>query len=292
MPSLQARDYLSDLKPVWCPGCGDFGVLNSLSLAFAALETKPEHLAVVSGIGCSGRMSGYLHGYGFHSLHGRAVPVATGLKLARPELTVVVAMGDGDAYSIGGNHFVHAARRNLDLTCVIMDNRIYGMTKGQMSPTTPLGDRTSTTPYGSIEPPLRPLVLALAAGATFAARGFSWDPKRLAALLVRGIRHRGFSVVDVFSPCVVFRPEDRTGLRDRLSWSDEEPAQDRFDAMRRAAADDGHRLGVFFEEQRPTYQDEWDATVEASKQRPGPVSGLDPILAALSGSISVQGERE
>lgn len=282
MAPLQAKDYLSELKPVWCPGCGDYGVLNALSLAFSALAFKPERLALVSGIGCSSRIPGYVHSYGFHGIHGRALPVATGLKLGQPELTVLVTMGDGDAYSIGGNHFLHAARRNLDLTCVIMDNRIYGMTKGQASPTTPLGDVTGTTPYGSIDPPLHPLVLALAAGATFAARGFSWDPKRLAALLVRGIQHHGFSVVDVISPCVVFRPEDRTGLRAQLTWNEEEAAvQDRFEAMKRAAAEGGRHLGIFYEERRPTYQEAWRATREAAKARPLSSRGLEGIVEAL-----------
>jgi 2-oxoglutarate/2-oxoacid ferredoxin oxidoreductase subunit beta len=282
MASLQVKDYLSELKPVWCPGCGDFGVLNALGLASAHLGLRPENLAVVSGIGCSSRIPGYIHGYGFHSIHGRALPVATGLKLARPGLTVIVTMGDGDAYSIGGNHFLHAARRNLDLTCIIMDNRVYGMTKGQMSPTTPLGDVTGTTPYGSIDPPLHPLVLALASGATFAARGFSWDPKHLAAIMIRGIRHRGFSVIDVISPCVVFRPEDRTGLRDQLIRTEEEPeTRDRFGAMKRAAAEEGRHLGVFYEENRPTYWDDWEAKAQSANSRPLGVRGLDSIVAAL-----------
>lgn len=283
MAPLLARDYLSELKPIWCPGCGDFGVLNALTLALAELQVRPENLAIVSGIGCSSRIPGYVHAYGFHSIHGRALPVATGLKLARPELTVIVTMGDGDAYSIGGNHFLHAARRNLDLTCVIMDNRVYGMTKGQASPTTPQGDLTSTTPYGSGDRPLHPLVLALAAGATYVARGFSWDPKRLGALIVGGIRHRGFSVVDAISPCVVFRPEDRTGLRDELHWIEEEPTTpDRFEAMRRAAADGGQRLGVFYEENAPTYDETWAAVVAAAKSRPEGGAGPDPVLRAFS----------
>ncbi len=280
MAPLQPKDYLSEQKPIWCPGCGDFGVLNALTVAFAALELPPEKLAVISGIGCSSRMPGYVHSYGFHGIHGRALPIATGLKLARPDLTVIVTIGDGDAYSIGGNHFVHAVRRNLDLTCLIMDNRIYGMTRGQVSATTPLGDRTSTTPYGSIEPPLAPLVLALAAGATFAARGASWEPKRLAALIEQGIRHRGFSVIDVLSPCVIFRPEDRTDLRDHITRIGEEhQAQDRFEAMREAAADDGRRLGIFYVEARSTYWDDWQATTRAAKSQMVGIAGLDAIVA-------------
>lgn len=280
---LKPKDYLSEQKPIWCPGCGDYGVLHALTQAFAELGLRPENLAVISGIGCSSRMPGYVHSYGFHGIHGRALPVATGLKLVRPDLTVVVTMGDGDAYSIGGNHFLHAARRNLPLACLIMDNRIYGMTRGQASPTTPQGDRTSTTPYGSIEAPLYPLVLALASGATFAARGFSWDVKRLAALIIRGIRHRGFSVIDILSPCVIFRPEDRTNLKDQLTWIDEEfKARDRYEAMREATADEGRRLGIFYEEERPTYWDNWKATCDAAKNRPVGIRGLDAIMATLS----------
>lgn len=294
MHALKSKTYLSELKPVWCPGCGDFGVLNALSMACASLNLKSETLGVVSGIGCSSRIPGYLVNYGFHSIHGRALPVATGLKLARPELTVIVAMGDGDAYSIGGNHFIHAARRNLDLTCIVMDNRVYGMTKGQTSPTTPLGDVTHTSPYGAIDAPLHPLVLALASGATFAARGFGWDPKRLAVLIVEGIRHRGFSVIDVISPCVVFRPEDRSALKGRLTWDEASPeTSDRFAAMRRAGEAEGLRLGLFYREERPTYLDAWQKEAEAAKQSPAGHRALDMIVAALPTSqqpLAVNGE--
>jgi 2-oxoglutarate ferredoxin oxidoreductase subunit beta len=290
MMSLKPKEYLSEQEPIWCPGCGDFGVLHALTQAFAELSLRRENLAVISGIGCSSRMPGYVHSYGFHGIHGRALPIATGLKLARPDLTVVVTMGDGDAYSIGGNHLLHAARRNLDLTCLIMDNRIYGMTRGQLSSTTPLGAHTSTTPYGSIEPPLHPLVLALASGATFAARGFSWEAKRLAELIVRGLRHHGFAVIDILSPCVIYRPEDRTGLPNQLTWIEEGRAtRDRFDAMREAAADEGRRLGIFYEEERPTYWDEWMRTCEAAKTRPGGVRGLDAIVATLPWSPALHG---
>lgn len=283
MARLDAKAYQSDLRPVWCPGCGDYGVLAALCQALAALGIPHEALVVVSGIGCSSRMPGYIHSYGFHGIHGRAVPLATGIKLARPELTVIVTMGDGDAYGIGGNHFLHAARRNLDLTCIIMNNQVYGMTKGQVSPTTPYGDRTSTTPYGSIEPPVDPLLLALAAGATFVARGASWEAKHLAALIAEGIRHRGFSVIDVVSPCVTFRPEDLAYWKARIRTEDASrgSAQDRLDAMHRVFADDGRRFGLVYQESRPTYWDEWKAKVQVAKARPAGPTGLDAIVAGL-----------
>lgn len=283
MARLDAKAYQSDLRPVWCPGCGDYGVLAALCQALAALGIPHEALVVVSGIGCSSRMPGYIHSYGFHGIHGRAVPLATGIKLARPELTVIVTMGDGDAYGIGGNHFLHAARRNLDLTCIIMNNQVYGMTKGQVSPTTPYGDRTSTTPYGSIEPPVDPLLLALAAGATFVARGASWEAKHLASLITEGIRHRGFSVIDVVSPCVTFRPEDLAYWKARIRTEDASrgSAQDRLDAMHRVFADDGRRFGLVYQESRPTYWDEWKAKVHVAKARPAGPTGLDAIVAGL-----------
>ncbi|GIW54580.1 MAG: hypothetical protein KatS3mg082_0984 [Nitrospiraceae bacterium] len=231
-------------------------------------------------------MPGYIHSYGFHGIHGRAIPLATGIKLARPDLTVLVTMGDGDAYGIGGNHFLHAARRNLDLTCIIMNNQVYGMTKGQVSPTTPYGDRTSTTPYGSIEPPMDPLLLALAAGATFVARGASWEAKHLAALIAAGIRHRGFSVIDVLSPCVTFRPEDLASWKERIRTEEASlgSARDRLDAMRHVFADGGRTVGLLYQESRPTYWDEWNAKVQVANARPAGPTGLDAIVAGLSRS--------
>ncbi len=284
MAPLDVKAYQSDLRPVWCPGCGDYGVLAALCQALAALKIPREALVVVSGIGCSSRMPGYIHSYGFHGIHGRAIPLATGIKLARTDLTVLVTMGDGDAYGIGGNHFLHAARRNLDLTCLIMNNQVYGMTKGQVSPTTPYGDRTSTTPYGSIEPPVHPLLLALAAGATFVARGASWEAKHLAALIAEGIRHRGFSVIDVLSPCVTFRPEDLAYWKERTRTEDTslELAHDRLDALQRVFVDEGRTLGLIYRESRPTYWDEWKAKVPVAKARPTGPTGLEAIVAGLS----------
>lgn len=206
--ACRPKDYKSDLKPVWCPGCGDFGVLNAVTKALAGLKLEPENVALISGIGCSSRIPAYTRVYGFHGVHGRALPVATGLALARPDLTVLAAGGDGDGLSIGGNHFLHACRRNADVTYLFMDNAVYGMTKGQPSPTTELGwEGSRLAPEGQAQAPLRPLDLALAAGASFIARCFSGDPNGLAEMIAAGIEHPGFAFIQILSPCPTYRPE-------------------------------------------------------------------------------------
>ena len=204
-----ANEYKSDLKPVWCPGCGDFGVLNSLYRAFAELRFETHETVVVSGIGCSSRLPGYVEAYGFNSLHGRALPIATGIKLARPELKVVVVGGDGDGIAIGGNHFLHSARRNADLTYIMMDNEIYGLTKGQAAPTTPLGDKTKSTTYGNPEAGVDPCSLAITFGATWVGRAFSGDIKGTAELMKTALQHPGFAFLNIISPCVTWRGDDQ-----------------------------------------------------------------------------------
>lgn len=247
-----AKDYKSDVKPIWCPGCGHFGVQSALFRALAHLDLPPEQVAVVSGIGCSSRLPAYTECYGFHGLHGRALPLATGLKLARPELTVIVASGDGDAFSIGGNHFLHACRRNVDLTCIVMDNEVYGMTKGQPSPTTTSDWSSKIAPGGTGVAPLRPLAVALAAGAGFIARGFSGDPNGIARLLVEAIRHPGFSLVQVLSPCVTYRPEEKC-WKQQVHAVGTEPTADLAEAARRLFADDGLATGIFYRTVPPPY---------------------------------------
>src|SRR6266852_5296124 len=195
---LPIETYQSDVEPDWCPGCGDFGVLRALEIAAGKLGIKPKDLVVVSGIGCSSNLPGFIHTYGVHSLHGRAVAVATGIKLANHDLKVVITGGDGDGYGIGIGHFIHAMRRNLDLTYIVMDNQIYGLTTGQASPTTEKGHKTKSTPRGNVELPINPMALALVSGATYVARGFSGEAKHLAELIAGGIMHKGFSLVDVF----------------------------------------------------------------------------------------------
>ncbi len=201
---LTARDFKGKIDPDWCPGCGDFGVLNSLQRAAAELGLRPHEIVTVSGIGCSSNLPGYINTYGMHTLHGRSLAFATGVKMANHDLTVIATGGDGDGYGIGGNHFTHTARRNVDLTYVVMNNQIYGLTTGQVSPTSRVGQKTKSTPFGSVEYPINPLTSAIMNGATYVARGYSGDVRHLTELIKGGIEHQGFSLIDIFSPCVTF----------------------------------------------------------------------------------------
>ncbi len=207
---LSAADFKGTVDPDWCKGCGDFGVLNSLKKACADMGLRPHEVLTVSGIGCSSNFPGYFNSYGMHTLHGRALAVATGAKLANHEMTVVVTGGDGDGYGIGGNHFAHTARRNVDLTYLVMDNQIYGLTTGQVSPTSSRDMKTKSTPFGSIEAPFNPITAAIMNGATFVARGFSGDPKHLTMLMKQAIEHEGFSLINIFSPCITFNHDNDT----------------------------------------------------------------------------------
>jgi len=205
---LELDAYKGEIKPTWCPGCGDFAVLNATLKALQSLQIEPWNVLTVSGIGCSSNFPHFLSAYGFHGIHGRAIPVASGAKLANPSLTVIATGGDGDGFGIGCGHFVHAMRRNLDLTYVVMDNQIYGLTTGQASPTSEMGMKTKSTPEGVIEEPINPIALALASGATFVSRGFSGDVKGLTEIMVAAIQHKGFSLVDVLSPCVTYNKDN------------------------------------------------------------------------------------
>jgi 2-oxoglutarate ferredoxin oxidoreductase subunit beta len=204
-----AGDYKSDLKPIWCPGCGDFGVLQAIYRALAAVGRQPHEIAFVSGIGCSSRIPGYTTAYGFNSVHGRALPIAQGIKIARPDLLVLAAGGDGDGFAIGGGHVPHAVRRNIDITYIVMDNQIYGLTKGQLSPTSPRGLVSVTSPFGNLEDAVNPLLYMLAYGAPFVAQGTPADMPGLAAVIEAAIRFRGFAFVNVQSPCVTFGAEEQ-----------------------------------------------------------------------------------
>jgi 2-oxoglutarate ferredoxin oxidoreductase subunit beta len=260
--SSVAKDYKSDLKPIWCPGCGDFGVLQAVYRALTGISRAPHEIAFVSGIGCSSRIPGYTSAYGFNTVHGRALPIAQGIKLARPELLVLVAGGDGDGFSIGGGHVPHAVRRNLDLTYIVMDNQIYGLTKGQLSPTSPRGYQTVSSPYGSLEEPVNPLLYVLAYGAHFVAQGTPADMTGLAGVIEEAIRFPGFAFVNVQSPCVTFGSPDAQLKAHKASMQSlSSLGHDPHDRLRAIALaqDYGTKLytGVFYRDPNPPppYQD-------------------------------------
>ena len=247
-------DYKSDVSPVWCPGCGDYAVLSAITKALAELALPRENVALISGIGCSSRIAAYTSVYGFHGIHGRALPIAQGLKLARPDTTVLCAGGDGDGFSIGGNHFMHACRRNLDITYIVMDNAVYGMTKGQASPTSAADwTHSKLTPEGPGVPPFQPLDIALAAGASHVVRCFSGKVQALTKAIAEAIQHPGFSFIQVISPCVTYRPEMRD-LKHVVHESFTEPCTDRREARRRLIDDDGFSLGTLFKSVEPSYK--------------------------------------
>ncbi len=256
---LPIETYKGPVDPDWCPGCGDFGVLKSVQQAAGACGVAPADLMIVSGIGCSSNLPGFIHAYGVHSLHGRAVAVATGIHLANCDLKVVITGGDGDGYGIGIGHFIHAMRRNLDITYVVMDNQIYGLTTGQTSPTTTKGHKTKSTPKGNIEMPLNPLALAITAGATYVARGFSGEQKHLAEIIAGAIAHKGFSLVDVFSPCVTYNKVNTYPWFKERVYKLEDQGFDPtdFDASIKKSFEWGEKipLGVIYKRQSDTYED-------------------------------------
>jgi 2-oxoglutarate ferredoxin oxidoreductase subunit beta len=243
---LDAKMFKAEVPPDWCPGCGDFGVLNALFHTCAELGLQPHETLLVSGIGCSSNLPGFFRSYGVHSLHGRALPFATGAKLANQSMTVIATGGDGDGYGIGLNHFIQAMRRNIDVTYIVMNNEVYGLTTGQVSPTSETGMKTKTTPHGNLEGMLNPLALALASGCGYVARGFSGQPKHLMQLYADGIRHPGFALIDVFSPCVTFNKENTYDWFRKRVYKLEERGHDPsdFNAAMAAALEWGDRIPI------------------------------------------------
>ena len=209
------KDFKSDQYVRWCPGCGDHAVLSCLHKAMAEVGTSPDNMAVISGIGCSSRLPYYMNSYGFHTIHGRGAAIATGVKTARPDISVWLVTGDGDCLAIGGNHFIHAVRRNVDLNIVLMNNKIYGLTKGQYSPTSDRGFVSKSSPYGTVEDPFIPAELTLGARGNFFARGIDTDAANLTAIFAQSARHRGTSVTEVLVNCVIFNNGTHTGITDR-----------------------------------------------------------------------------
>src|SRR5579883_3057381 len=254
---MSPKDFATATPSWWCPGCGDYGVLAALKQACAELGLQPKNVAFVSGIGCSGKISGYLHSYAFHGVHGRALPVATAVKLSNRELTVIAAGGDGDGYAIGAGHFVHAVRRNPDITYIVMDNQTYGLTKGQSSPTSQTGYVTGTSPNGHPEAPINGLGVALAAGATFLARGFSAHPKQLGDLIKQAITHKGFSVLEVESPCVTYNKINTYAwFKENVFYVDDShDPTDKVAAFKVLMAEGKMPLGVFYKHERPSLEE-------------------------------------
>ena len=247
------------LDPTWCNGCGLFGVFDALKRAAVALAIEPEELVIVTGIGCHGRLNNYFRAYGFHGLHGRTMPVATGIKLVNPGLQVVAVSGDGDAYSIGLGPFLHALRKNVGLTYIVVDNRIYALTQGQASPTTDFGMVTMSTPVGSKDYPIDGPSLALAAGGTFIARGFSGEVAHLASLIERGMKHDGFALIDVLSPCVTHNKlNSYDWYKKHILHVEEVPGYSpRAKAKAWEALNDPEKIavGLIYEEDKPSFEE-------------------------------------
>ncbi|MFV9510026.1 2-oxoacid:ferredoxin oxidoreductase subunit beta [Tepidibacillus sp. LV47] len=253
------KDFRVSEKATWCPGCGHFTVLAALQAASANLGIEPYNMVLVSGIGCSGKISQHFGSYGFHSLHGRTLPVATGVQLNNHDLVVVAAGGDGDGYGIGIGHFMHALRRNIDMTYIVMDNHIYGLTTGQTSPTSHRGFKSKTSPAGSAEEPVRPVQTAIINGASFVAQAFSGDVKQMTKIMEEAIRHKGFSLINAFSPCVTFNKVNtydwfKENIYNLDEVNDYDPT-DKFAALKVLEDHGSIVTGVIYQEERPVYHE-------------------------------------
>jgi 2-oxoglutarate ferredoxin oxidoreductase subunit beta len=257
--SVTVDTFQSGYSPTWCPGCGDFGIWMSLKNALASLNIGTDDGVIVYGVGCHGNMYDWMKMYGVAALHGRSVPVAQGLKLANRNLPVIVVSGDGDGLGEGGNHFIHAAKRNPDITVLIHDNQVYGLTTGQASPTAKAGFKTKSTPEGVIDEPVNPVALAIASGATFVARGFAGDAPGLTALVAAAIAHKGFAVIDILQPCVTFdKVHTYQWYRQRLYQleSQQYVPDNKLKAMEKAMEwGDKIPVGIFYKEDKPTSED-------------------------------------
>lgn len=253
---MKAIEFNSGKLPVWCPGCGNFAIWNAIKGALADLEINGKDVVNISGIGCSGKMLNHLRTYGFHSLHGRTLPVATGVKLSNHKLTVIVNGGDGDGYGMGAGHFIHTIRRNPDITYLVHDNHIYGLTTGQASPTTGRGLKSKSTPHGVIDEPLNPVAVALNAGASFVARGYSGEVEHLRGLIKEGITYKGFAYIDILQPCVTFgKTYSYEYYDERIYKLDEKYDCSNFEnAMKKAWEEDKIALGIIYKKDRAVYE--------------------------------------
>ena len=258
MATVDIKKFQVNLNPTWCPGCGDYGLLRGLQTALAKLDLDPSEIVIVSGIGCSSNLPHFIKAYGYHSLHGRALPTAQGVKMVNPKLTVIAAGGDGDGYGIGVGHLVHACRRNIDITYIVMDNQIYGLTTGQTSPTSDVGSKTKTSPDGNYEYPLNPILLAISSGATFVARTFSGEPEHMSDIIVKAIQHKGFALIDDISPCITYNKKNTYQWFKERVYKLEDIGHDPYDinqAIQRATEwEDKIPIGIFYiNPDKPSY---------------------------------------
>lgn len=255
----KTAEYKNAIRPNWCPGCGDFGIQMAIQEAASRRDIPFEKLALISGIGCSSRIGGYLYCYGAHTTHGRALPFAQGVKLANRDLEVVCCSGDGDAYAIGMGHTIHAIKRNVNITYIVFDNHVYGLTKGQTSPRSSVGFVTNTTPHGNVETPLAVTAMAIAAGAGFVAQSYALHRAELVDLIVRGMEHKGFSFINVFTPCVTYNKyntydwfkENLTSLAEVEGYD----ASDKLQALTKLTETDGLVTGLIYEQESPSYEE-------------------------------------
>lgn len=255
--AVQVKELNTVLKPDWCPGCGDFAILNGLKGAVADAGMEPSNTLVLSGIGCSSKLPHWIKCYGFHTLHGRSLPVAQGARMVNHELNIIVITGDGDCYGIGMGHYMHAMRRNMRMTVIIHNNQTYGLTTGQTSPTSDLGYKSKSTPLGNAEVPVNPIALGIVGGATFVARAFAGDVKHMKTVLTAAFKHNGFAVVDVFQPCVTFNKVNTYDYFKQKCYKLEDEKHDSHNkegALKKAVEHDRLPIGVFYEETRPTFE--------------------------------------
>lgn len=270
-------EYRSEVKPTWCPGCGDFGVLTAVTNGLKRLEVNPDEVVALSGIGCSSRISYFLNTYGFHGVHGRTMPLALGLRIGNPNRKLLVFGGDGDGFAIGGGHFIHGARRNIDLTYMVMDNQIYGLTKGQTSPTSALEFVTKSSPGGNLELPLSPLMLALTCGATFVAQANADKIKEVEDLVLQGMDHKGFAFINLYSACPTFNKiNTHKWYRSAMSEVPEDHDTGSFEqAMGLVAQRDKSWSGVLYKVNRPTYEEGTQALMTGEHNR----ESIDKLVA-------------
>jgi len=267
--TVELKDFHTVAKPDWCPGCGDFGIQVAVKQALTNLQIEPHNVAYVSDIGCSGKIVHLVNVYGLHSLHGRAVPAATGVKFANRDLTVLVDAGDGGVYGIGVGHLVHALRRNIDMTYLVHDNMVYGLTKGQMTPTSCKGYKSPSSPFGAIEEPLNPMAMALSLGATFVARASAGDAIHLTKILEAAIKHKGFALVDIFQPCVTFNKINTYAYFLQNTYNlDKLEGYDKHDfkaAMEKALEINKYPIGILYQAEHATYEEQDPGRAEVAE---------------------------